>query len=408
MAEEVTYPAADWTDFDRIGPGTLAGRYLRRFWQPVQRSRDLPAGRAKPIRIMGEDFTLYRGERPHPNPLPKGEGTGLPPLPLGEGGGEGVPHLVAFRCAHRGTQLSTGWVEGDGLRCFYHGWKYDGMGQCREQPAEPEPFCPRIKINGYPVQEYLGLVFAYLGEGDPPPLPRYPDFEAEGVHTTGTYVRDCSFFNSIENGVDPVHVAFVHRRSAFTDHGLLDVPRVAGEETEYGVVSRAQRPGGAVRLTHHLMPNMLHIKSSPDEEGAGWTDALAWRVPIDDDRHVSFNVTLVHVTGEAAQRYEARLRAREAGEPPPVNELAARIMAGELHVDDLGQPPYIVGVQDTIAQVGQGALADRRGEHLGRSDAVVALIRSIWARELQALAEGRPLKQWSRSERVEATAGAQT
>ena len=111
--------ANDWTDFDHTGPGTLAGRYLRLFWQPVFIGTDLPAGRAKPIRIMSEDFTLYRGE-------------------------SGQAHCVAFRCAHRGTQLSTGWVEGDEIRCFYHGWKYDGTGQCTEQPAEPEPFCRRI------------------------------------------------------------------------------------------------------------------------------------------------------------------------------------------------------------------------------------------------------------------------
>src|SRR5919202_5832867 len=99
-----------WEDFVHTGPGTLAGRYLRMFWHPVLRAQDLPAARAKPIRIMGEDLTIYRGE-------------------------SGTPHVVAFRCAHRGTQLSTGWVEGDCIRCFYHGWKYDGSGQCIEMPA---------------------------------------------------------------------------------------------------------------------------------------------------------------------------------------------------------------------------------------------------------------------------------
>ena len=83
-------------DLYRTGPGTLAGRYLRRFWQPVYRLEDLPPGRALPLRIMGEEFTLYRGE-------------------------DGAPHAVAFRCAHRGTQLSVGLVEGDCLRCRYHG-----------------------------------------------------------------------------------------------------------------------------------------------------------------------------------------------------------------------------------------------------------------------------------------------
>jgi len=125
------------TDIDvaRTGPGTLAGRYMRQFWQPVYTSADLPPKRAKPIRIMSEDFTLYRGE-------------------------SGAAYVVGFRCAHRGTQLSTGWVRGENIRCLYHGWTYDGAGQCVEQPAEPEPFCAKVRIRGYPTQEYLGLVFA--------------------------------------------------------------------------------------------------------------------------------------------------------------------------------------------------------------------------------------------------------
>jgi 5,5'-dehydrodivanillate O-demethylase len=297
-------------------------------------------------------------------------------------------------------------VEGDNLRCFYHGWKYGPDGQCTEQPAEPEPFCSRIKIRSYPTEEYLGLIFVYFGEGDPPPLPRYPDFEGGGVRTTSSYLRPCNYFNSIENGMDPAHLAFVHRVSGFADHGLVEVPATSGEETEYGIVCRATRPGGAVRLTHHLMPNMLHIKGSPDDDaGSGWNDALAWRVPLDDEQHLSFNVNLNHVTGEAARRFEGRVHAREGQAPPPVNEVAARIMAGEMHVDDIGQPPYIVGVQDTVAQVGQGAIPDRLTERLGRSDAMILLVRQLWTRELRALAEGRPLKQWTRPERVEATAG---
>src|SRR5712692_641864 len=140
----------------QTGPVTLAGRYLRTFWQPVYRAEDLRPGRAVPIRIMSEDFTLYRGEA-------------------------GQAHLVAFRCAHRGTQLSTGWVEGDCIRCLYHGWKYDASGQCVEQPGEESGFAPKIRIASYPTREYLGLVFAFLGEGNPPPFRQYPDFDRPGV-----------------------------------------------------------------------------------------------------------------------------------------------------------------------------------------------------------------------------------
>ena len=130
----------DFRDFVHTGPGTLAGRYLRMYWQPVYRSADLEIGRPVRIEIMSEFFTLYRGE-------------------------SGTAHLVADRCAHRGTQLLLGWVEGECIRCFYHGWVYDGSGQCIEQPAEKESFARKVKIASYPVEEYLGLIFAYLGEG---------------------------------------------------------------------------------------------------------------------------------------------------------------------------------------------------------------------------------------------------
>ncbi|MGH7766619.1 MAG: Rieske 2Fe-2S domain-containing protein, partial [Candidatus Binatia bacterium] len=146
----------DYADLVHTGRETLAGRYLRRFWQPVYRAEDLRPGRARTIRIMSEDFTLYRGE-------------------------SGAAHIVASRCAHRGTQLSAGWVEDDCIRCFYHGWKYDGSGQCVEQPGEEESFAAKVRIPSCPTREYLGLVFAYFGEGEPPPLPRYPEFERPGT-----------------------------------------------------------------------------------------------------------------------------------------------------------------------------------------------------------------------------------
>src|SRR5919106_1785145 len=139
----------DATDFVHTGPATLEGRYMRNFWQPVYVSERLKRGQAAPIRIMSEEFTLYRGA-------------------------SGVPYVVDFRCAHRGTQLSVGWVEGECIRCFYHGWKYDGTGQCVEQPAEDESFASKVKIRGVPAQEYLGLIFAYFGEGEAPPFRRYP------------------------------------------------------------------------------------------------------------------------------------------------------------------------------------------------------------------------------------------
>ena len=127
----------NFMDFYYTGPGTLAGRYMRKFWHPVLRAEDLKPGWAKPIKILGEEFTLYRGEG-------------------------GKPHVVDFRCAHRQTQLSVGWVEDDCIRCRYHGWKFDGTGQCVQQPMEAADFAPRVRIPSYPLEEYLGLIFVYF------------------------------------------------------------------------------------------------------------------------------------------------------------------------------------------------------------------------------------------------------
>ncbi|HEV8016852.1 MAG TPA: Rieske 2Fe-2S domain-containing protein [Stellaceae bacterium] len=370
------------TDYGRIvhtGPGTSGGRYLRSFWQPVCVAADLPAGRAKPLTVMSENFTLYRGD-------------------------SGAAQVLAPYCAHRGTLLSTGWVEGDALRCFYHGWKYGANGRCVEAPAEREGFANTVGIRSYPTREYLGLIFAYLGDGEPPQFPRYRDLEDEGVLEAKRYRRDCNFFNNMENQCDPVHVAFAHRISAFTAGGLVGVPLISAEETAWGLALRAERPAGGVRVTQIGMPNILHIKSSPAEPGAGWSDLFAWRVPIDDGVHNSFNIHLHRLTGEAAARFRAR-QGKRSGDPRPVQELAAAIRRGEMTIEDVKDHPDIVGIQDDIAQLGQGVIADRDNEYLGRSDAGIVLLRKLWLRELDALDAGRPTKAWQWNRDLAATVG---
>jgi len=240
-------------DFVHTGPGTLAGRYMRMFWHPVFRAQDLPAGRAFPIRVMSEDFTLYRGE-------------------------SGSPHVVGPRCAHRRTQLSVGWVEGDCIRCLYHGWKYDGCGQCVEAPAEDEGFARSVRVLSYPTREYLGLIFAYLSEGAPPELPRFPELEAEGVIEVETFRRDCNFFNHMD--LDLAHIAFVHRDSPEADAGLVGIPEVDCEETSYGFVLIGKR-GEPVQVQHRLMPNVSYFKVFPKDAASGWRDRVAWRVHIE-------------------------------------------------------------------------------------------------------------------------------
>jgi 5,5'-dehydrodivanillate O-demethylase len=358
----------DYMDCFPTGPGTIAGQYMRRFWHPVYRAEDLQCGWAKPLRIMNEEFTLYRGE-------------------------DGVPRAVAFRCPHRGAQLSSGWVEGDCIRCRFHGWKFDGSGQCVEQPAENESFAEKVRIRSYPTREYLSFIFVYFGEGEPPPLPRYPDFENHELWTE-TYMRPCNFLNNIEN--DPVHIPFTHRESEFFLRRPREIPAVLQEETEWGLMLTTTTSTGRVQVLHYGMPNVLLFKESD-------RDHIAWRVPIDDEHHASFQLDVQHVRdGIEGEAVKARHAARTGKLGRSPNELGAAVLRGDIRIQDLegDDKANIVWVQDYAVQVGQGPIALRKYENLGRSDMALILQRKIWLRELQALADGESLTPWTRTERL--------
>jgi 5,5'-dehydrodivanillate O-demethylase len=372
-------------DLYRTGPRTLAGRYLRRFWQPVHRLEDLPPGRALPLRIMGEEFTLYRGE-------------------------DGAPHAVAFRCAHRGTQLSVGFVEGDCLRCRYHGWMYDQTGQCVEMPAEAPPFPARVRIRAYPTIEYLGLAFVYLGDAErgdtgafrPPLFPRFAEFEGlEGVREVlRPQVWPCNFLQRLDNNDDSAHVVFTHGQTYLADK-RRGLPVVERWESEWGTISRVRYAEGATQSFQFGMPNVFYFRLPGTEPDVAWDERIQWMVPIDDEHTTEFRVRLVPVTGEAAARYRDRRQAEAATEGRHVAELGEAILSGKVWLPDLEAAGTVgirdlITLQDFVTQVGQGRVADRRQERLGRSDSGVIVFRQLWERELRALAAGLPLKQWAR------------
>jgi 5,5'-dehydrodivanillate O-demethylase len=364
----------DFSEMVHTGPGTLAGRYLRMFWQPVCCSYELPVGRALPIRIMGEDFTLYRGD-------------------------SGIPYLLGPRCAHRGTQLSAGWVEGECIRCFYHGWKYDGTGQCVEQPAEDHAFAEKVRVPGYPVKEYIGLIFAYVGEGEPPPFPRYPILESTEISLDVAGLRRiCNYFNNIDNSLDNAHVRFVHRRhrDAAQDRVVLGDPIISVEESEWGIKRYVKYPDGKDLTFFFGMPNINFINGQVVDPVIKRADVLVFKVPVDDENHIHFEVRAIALTDERGRAWieeRRKLRAKAERDRP---ELVRAILAGKLRLSDV-DPNRIdfVMLEDEVAQTGQGAIAVRSNEHLGRSDRGVFLLRKIWERELRNLAEGRPIKQWS-------------
>ena len=365
-----------WDDFVTTKPGTLAGNYLRRFWLPIRRAEDLAAGEAKPIEIMSERFTLYRGAG-------------------------GAPHLVGFRCPHRGTQLSAGWVEGDSIRCMYHGWLFDSSGHCTEQPAEEKSFAGKVRIRGYPTREYLGLIFAYLGAAEAPAFPRFPHMEENGVlEVLSTEVWPCNFFQRIDNNGDTYHAPFVHRGaySVSSANNRSGLPEISKHESPWGTTSYASFAQGWRNVFQFFMPNAYAFRNPSPEPECVWEDRMQWDVPLDDQHSLEFRLRRLPLTGKAAEEYRAR-RAATATEPKvSVAQMGDAVLSGKVNFQDLDKffndKIALVHTQDYVAQVGQGAIADRSDEHLGRSDVGIILFRKIWQRELRALAEGRPLKKW--------------
>src|SRR5262245_2624669 len=366
-----------YQDLVSTGPGTLAGAFMRQFWHPIHRGEELSAGEAKPIEIMSERFTLYRGKT-------------------------GTPHVVGFRCPHRGTQLSAGWIEGDSIRCMYHGWLFNSAGQCTEQPAEDKSFAAKVHIRSYPTREYLGLIFAYFGAGDAPPFPRFPHMEEDGVlEVLSTEVWPCNFFQRIDNNGDTYHAPFVHRGaySVSSANNRGGLPEISKEESPWGTTAYASFPQGWRNVFQFFMPNAYAFRNPSPEPECQFEDRMQWDVPLDDEHSLEFRLRRLPLTGESATEYRARRAALATPAKISVAEMGEAVLSGKLSFKDLdhffNDKIALVHTQDYVAQVGQGRLADRAQEHLGRSDIGVILFRRIWERELLALAEGRPLKKWT-------------
>jgi 5,5'-dehydrodivanillate O-demethylase oxygenase subunit len=355
-------------DFVHTGPDTLAGRYMRTFWHPVYRSEDLPVGHAKPVKILNQAFTLYRGD-------------------------DGVAHAIGFRCSHRGSQMSVGYIEGNCVRCFYHGWLFNEKGECVERPAEKMAPTPNLNIPGYPTQEYLGLIFVYLGEGEPRPLWRFKAMEQEGIRDVTVDTMPANYFFSLENSA--LHFNYVHR-DLMEEKGILGIPEVRAEETPFGLSAWFRWPNQTNEtVSHKIMPNCGYIVPLAVNMAKGLRHSIhvSFRVPVDDASHSTFRVTVIPVTGEEKQKILEK-RSQTFDDRSGIHELADAVLAGKLRLQDIKDRTHIEFIQDYVAQAGQGPVETREDEHLASSDVEEAVFRRIWRRELTALAEGKPLKDW--------------
>lgn len=357
----------------QTGPDTSMGKLLRQFWQPVGRSEELRSGKAKTVRVMGENLTLYRGET-------------------------GKAFLVGGYCPHRLTLLANGWVQGDEIRCMYHGWKFDGGGQCTERPAERDAKQPNVKIVAYPVHEYAGLVFAYMGEGEAPPfeLPRKAVFERPGaMQFARIETWPCNWLQQVENSMDAVHVSFVHHWGTVGSFGAVvaaTVPELSYEETDAGIRQTAVRSETSKRVSDWTFPNNNHISHPTLELTDPWVDVGVWMTPVDDENTMRFLIYSIPSTDPAT---DARIREyfEKYSEYNPADHHDDLFLHGKLPDDKLVQ---LTSAQDYVAAVGQGAIVDRTQERLGRSDMGIALLRRLYWREMDAIEKGVPGKRWAR------------
>jgi 5,5'-dehydrodivanillate O-demethylase len=340
-----------------VGPGTPAGQLLRRYWHVAGAAAELSDTKPKKrVRILGEDLVLYRDR-------------------------SGAYGLVRERCSHRGASLYYGFVEEDGIRCPYHGWKYDACGRCIEQPFEnPEAgYKDKIQHPAYPVVKLSGLLFAYMGPPEKKPnLPKWDILvRQDGVKKIDICeVLQCNWLQAMENSVDPTHTYYLHSHTLklkgtkdFVPFHYQTVTKIDFElviEPSWAGIQKQRVFAGdetMVEAPHPLVfPNILFV---PIRSGY----ALHFRTPIDDLN---------------TQVYQFRFSPTKDGsvakqpEDPPIEYVGTKNADGEFHLDNFAS-------QDHMAWETQGPIADRAIEHLGEGDRGVIMFRKLLHEQIQAV-----------------------
>ena len=367
------------SELTRVGPGTPCGELMRRYWQPVCLSADL-ADLPKPVRILGEDLIAFRD-------------------------GQGRAGLLFFRCSHRGSSLEYGRVEARGLRCCYHGWLYDVAGNVLEMPLEPlnNPFLKQIQHPCYPVREFGGLVFAYMGPLEKiPEFPLYDVWQKEGGSLKarmGPRVGgpvNCNWLQAEENLMDALHTFWLH-----TLHSAPQFPSQAYgvnpdelkyEETDMGmrfVLTRKLENGKWWEIIWEMiMPLNVHLVYT-DEPKTERVQAVTYCVPVDDTHQLGASIRWIPEDGY--DLVSGREKLSPAGRQDQSYEFTQR------HPDD------------KEAVEGQGPIALHGLEHLVTSDRGVIMFRRILRAAVDAVRSGNDpkgiLRDSAKTSFVRTTAG---
>jgi len=353
----------------RVGPGTPMGEVFRRYWLPVGVSADLGT---KPtfVRVLGEDLVLYRDR-------------------------SGTPGLLGAQCAHRRANLCLGTTMNKGLMCRYHGWVFDADGSVLRTPSEPpeSTFKDNIKQLSYPVQELGGLIFTYMGPQPAPLLPNFDFIAAEGErHVKITGVANCNWLQCAENGIDPLHVSFLH---ADVWDDLEVEPEMGFQETEWGLVHKAYRPGKAgtynYREHHLLMPGISAGGSQGRNlKGNAGTPPIScrWSVPIDDEHSLIIRLVFKPADNPGQFQRDPIARAWIAVPIEPYKEYMEK--PGD-EAPSLGYTmKSVIASEDATIIESLGGIVDRENENLlPFGDYGIVELRKLYLEQVKAVQAGR-------------------
>lgn len=364
-----------------------AARVLRGYWQPAALEEELTEQRpVVPVRLFGEELALFRS-------------------------GNDRYGLLGRHCPHRGADLCYGRCEDGGLRCSFHGWLFDVDGRCLEQPAEPagSRFHEKLQHKVYPCMAKNGIVFAYLGDGTPPPLPEFDCLMAPLSHTFAFKgLWECNWLQALEVGIDPAHASFLHRffededptksygkqfrgAAADTDIPLTKIlreverPSIQTEDTDYGfrLLTTREIDDKTIhyRITNLIFPNAITIPMSRE------MTITQWHVPVDNE-HCYWYSIFTSFSGPVDKETMRAQRLKEHTLPdyrPKKNKSNhyGFDLEEQKHKTYTGMG-LDINVHDQWAVESQGPIQDRTREHLGRSDVGITHYRRLLKQAMKA------------------------
>lgn len=377
----------------RTGKDADCGKLLRRYWQPIALAEEIaPPRQIRPIKVLGQDFVLFRDEN-------------------------GDLGLLDRDCPHRGADLAFGRLENGGLRCLFHGWLFDKDGTCTETPAEPNPeFCKRIRTTAYPVVERSGIIFGYFGGGEAPAFPELDCFSAPDSHVFAFKgLMECNWLQALEVGLDPAHASFLHRffededtsesygrqfrsESVNSDMPMTKVlrefpcPEISVVKSDTGLRITALRKLDEelthVRVTNLLFPQAFVIPMS------GTMTITQWHVPVDDEN--CYWYAIFTSFAEPVDKKSMREQREKLYTLPDYRPRVGRHNDYGYDWDEQQFRTYTgmgedINVHDQWAVESQGRIQDRTREHLGTTDKAIVAYRKMLMAEIRKAVAGEPV-----------------